>query len=220
MTATGSASVGNGVLTFEIDSSTIAKIEKELGELSSKTGQVLKNAVNSTAKQARNLMEQKAQETYTAKKSALNKDLKIQKATTAQPTAVIESKGQVMEVRDFKSSTPRTGAKAKILQSGSLKLIQSQRGRKAKAFLVQFASGHKSIVQRQEGEEYKTSSGRSQRAQKYGKGSDMTAIKKLLSISAPKMLGDEKKVFGVIRPKIYDILTDEIRKEIDKVVKA
>ena len=48
----------------------------------------------------------------------------------------------------------------------------------------------------------------------------MTQIKTLLSVSAPKMIGDEKKVFGVIRPKIYENLAVNIQKEIDKVVNS
>ncbi len=34
------------------------------------------------------------------------------------------------------------------------------------------------------------------------------------------MIGDEKKVFGVLRPEIYSNLMDNIRREIDKVVNA
>lgn len=56
--------------------------------------------------------------------------------------------------------------------------------------------------------------------EKWGRGADMTQIKKLLSISAPKMIGDEKKVFGVLRPEIYGNLMENIRREIDKVVNA
>lgn len=211
---------GDGVITVEIDQRTLDQIEEELGELSGKSAQVLKTAVNNAAKKARDLMEKKAQESYTAKKSALNKDLKIKKATNAEATALITSKGETLELKQFKSSAPKSGAKVKITQAGSLKLIQSRRGRRAKAFLTRFRSGHEAIVQRQEGETYKTSSGRQAREAAWGKGTDMTAIKKLLSISAPKMLGDEKKVFGVIRPEIYDILTEEIQKAIDRVVKA
>ena len=107
-----------------------------------------------------------------------------------------------------------------ITTGGTLKLIQSRKGNKAKAFLATFASGHQAIVQRQYGKTYKTASGRSSRQEKWGRSADMTQIKKLLSISAPKMIGDEKKVFGVLRPEIYSNLMDNIRREIDKVVNA
>lgn len=210
----------NGILRVTIDQSELQAIEAALGNLKSESRKVLKNAVNATAKQAKTDLANKAKEEYTAKKSSLNKSMDIKKATAAKPTATVTVSGGVNELKDFKATTPKSGAKAQITTSGTLKLIQSQKGTRAKAFLATFASGHSAIVQRQDGETYKTPEGRKKRESKWGRHADMTQIKKLLSISAPKMIGDEKRVFGVLRPKIYENLMENIQKEIQKVVKT
>lgn len=210
----------DGLLRFEVDQEVLKMIEKALGSMSSESRKVLKNAVNATAKQAKTDLANKAKEEYTAKKSALNKGMKKKNATVSDQTATITVTGGVLELKEFKATAPKSGAKAQITAGGSLKLIQSKKGSRAKAFLATFSSGHQAIVQRQDGQTYKSAEGRNKRREKYGKYVDMTQIKKLLSISAPKMIGDEKKVLGVLRPKIYENLAENIQKEIDKVVNS
>ena len=200
--------IQDGMIRFEFDEAVLQTIEKALGDMKGQSRKVLKNAVNATAKQARSDLADKAKEEYMAKKSALNSSMKLGRATVSKPEATITVTGGTLELKKFKATTPRSGAKVQITTGGTLKLIQSRKGNKAKAFLATFASGHQAIVQRQHGKTYKTAS------------ADMTQIKKLLSISAPKMIGDEKKVFGVLRPEIYSNLMENIRREIDKVVNA
>ena len=212
--------IQDGMIRFEFDEAVLQTIEKALGDMKGQSRKVLKNAVNATAKQARSDLADKAKEEYMAKKSALNSSMKLGRATVSKPEATITVTGGTLERKKFKATTPRSGAKVQITTGGTLKLIQSRKGNKAKAFLATFASGHQAIVQRQYGKTYKTASGRSSRQEKWGRGADMTQIKKLLSISAPKMIGDEKKVFGVLRPEIYGNLMENIRREIDKVVNA
>ena len=211
--------VQDGLLRFEVDQDILRMIDKALGGVKGDSRKILKNAVNATAKQARTDLANKAREEYTAKKSALNKGMKKKNATVSNPTATITVTGGVLELKEFKTSVPKAGAKAQITAGGSLKLIQSKRGSKAKAFLATFSNGHQAIVQRQDGKTYQPK-GRHERESKWGKHADMTQIKKLLSVSAPKMIGDEKRVLGVLRPKIYENLMENIQKEIDKVVRS
>ena len=117
----------------------------------------------------------------------------------------------------IETSAPKSGAKAKILNSSTLKLIQSQKGSKAKAFLATFESGHSAIVQRQDGETYRRDGAK--RQAKYGRHIDMTRIKKLLSISFPKMVGGSA-VLGELAPDIYDTLLENVNKEIRRVMRT
>lgn len=204
-------------LTVYYDSSLMTEIERKLGALSSEKYKVMKNAVNATAKKAKADLIAKAQAEYTAKKSPLNKATTKKNATTAKPEATITVKGQVLEVRDFKTTTPKTGARAKVLQSGNLKAIQSQKEHRAKAFLATFQSGHTAIVQRQEGQQYTDSASISRRKAEWGAGTDMTRIKKLMSVSFPKMVGGSS-VLGKIGPGILDDLKKNIQIEIRKVL--
>lgn len=206
-----------GLLVIEYDDALVDAVGAALGDLKSQRFKVLKNAVNATAKQAQAALVDKAQAEYAAKKGPLKRAATIKKGTDSKPEATITVKGATLELREFKTSAPKSGAKAKILNSSTLKLIQSQKGSKAKAFLATFESGHSAIVQRQDGETYRRDGAK--RQAKYGPHIDMTRIKKLLSISFPKMVGGSA-VLGELAPDIYDTLLENVNKEIRRVMRT
>lgn len=207
----------NAMISVELDADMLQMVDKALGGLKSESRKVLKKAINATAKRAKKDLINKAREEYTVKASVLNKATEKHNATVSNLEATIEVESATRELTDFKTRVSKQGVKAQILKSSSMKLLQSQKGNRAKAFLAKFASGHQAVVQRQEGQTY-TAEGRKKRAEKYGPYADMTRIKKLLAVSAPKMIGSEKRVFGVLRPKIYDDLMMNIQKEIDRTL--
>lgn len=206
-----------GLLVIEYDGALVDAVGTALGDLKSQRFKVLKNAVNATAKQAQAALVDKAQAEYAAKKGLLKRAATIKKGTDSKPEATITVKGATLELREFKTSAPKSGAKAKILNSSTLKLIQSQKGSKAKAFLATFESGHTAIVQRQDGETYRRDGAK--RQAKYGRHIDMTRVKKLLSISFPKMVGGSA-VLGALAPDIYDTLLENVNKEIRRVMRT
>lgn len=206
-----------GLLVIEYDGALVDAVGAALGDLKSQRFKVLKNAVNATAKQAQAALVDKAQAEYAAKKGLLKRAATIKKGTDSKPEATITVKGATLELREFKTSAPKSGAKAKILNSSTLKLIQSQKGSKAKAFLATFESGHTAIVQRQDGETYRRYGAK--RQEKYGRHIDMTRVKKLLSISFPKMVGGSA-VLGALAPDIYDTLLENVNKEIRRVMRT
>ncbi len=206
-----------GLLVIEYDGALVDAVGAALGDLKSQRFKALKNAVNATAKQAQAALVDKAQAEYAAKKGPLKRAATIKKGTDSKPEATITVKGATLELREFKTSAPKSGAKAKILNSSTLKLIQSQKGSKAKAFLATFESGHSAIVQRQDGETYRRDGAK--RQAKYGRHIDMTRIKKLLSISFPKMVGGSA-VLGELAPDIYDTLLENVNKEIRRVMRT
>lgn len=206
-----------GLLVIEYDGALVDAVGAALGDLKSQRFKVLKNAVNATAKQAQAALVDKAQAEYAAKKGPLKRAATIKKGTDSKPEATITVKGATLELREFKTSAPKSGAKAKILNSSTLKLIQSQKGSKAKAFLATFESGRSAIVQRQDGETYRRDGAK--RQAKYGPHIDMTRIKKLLSISFPKMVGGSA-VLGELAPDIYDTLLENVNKEIRRVMRT
>lgn len=206
-----------GLLIVEYDGALVDAVAAALGNLKDQRFKVLKNAVNATAKQAQADLVAKAQAEYTAKKGPLKKAASIKKGTDSNPEATITVKGTTLELREFKATAPRSGARAKILTSGTLKAIQSQKGSRAKAFLATFESGHTAIVQRQDGETYRRDGAK--RRAKYGRHIDMTRLKKLLSISFPKMVGGSA-VLGELEPDIYDTLLANVSREIERVMKG
>lgn len=213
-----------GLLIVEYDGALVDAVAAALGDLKDQRFKVLKNAVNATAKQAQADLVAKAQAEYTAKKGPLKKAASIKKGTDSNPEATITVKGTTLELREFKATAPRSGARAKILSSGELKAIQSQKGKRAKAFLATFKSGHTAIVQRYEGQHYTDSKSielRKKKRKEGGQGphADMTRIKKLLSISFPKMVGGSA-VLGELEPDIYDTLLANVSREIERVMKG
>ncbi len=206
-------------LRVDYDRDLLETIETALGSMKDQKYKVLKNAVNATAKDSRDRLIAKTKEKYTEAKSAISKGTDLEKAKLSKPEATISVVSGAQELKGvFKTSnSKKSGAKAQILTRGHLKMLQSQKGNRAKAFLATFESGHTAVVQRQEGETYKRDAAK--RQAKYGSHADMTRIKKLLSISLPQMMGGSK-VLSEIEPTIYDHLLDNVNREIERVLKG
>lgn len=193
------------MITFEYDGDTLAKVEKKLGSFKSEAPKALKNAINATAKQARKELAQEAQKTYVVKTGGFNKAMTIKNATAGSLEAVIKARGAPLPLKSFKVSpaSARTGAarpdvvKAKVLKASGMKALQKG---DIKAFVVRFKSGHVDVAQRQ--------------------GPPRLPIKTLYSNSIPKMLGNEKRVFKVVKPNINKNLQENIDKQVRKILEA
>lgn len=180
----------------------IQEIESRLGDLQKKKApRILSKSVNATAVEARALLANKAQQTYSIKNAGFKKEMSIQKAKARTPIATIKSKGAPIELFKFKTTPAvyKTGdqkpkrTRARVKAHGGMKDILMD-GRWA--FVTQFSSGHKTLVQR-------TTKKR-------------LPIKTLYSPSIPQMIGNEDEVYGIVQPQIQEMLWKHIYKEIDK----
>lgn len=195
------------MIVFTVDDNGLIKtIADQLGEYHSKAPTVLKQALNATAKDARTMLATQAQEVYVIQKSRFNKAMEFgskDKATLKKLEATIRAKGTSLELLDFKTvpKKPTTGdarpdiTTGKVLKSSGMKRLEVGG---IKAFVAQFRSGHVSIVQR--------------------RGAERLPVRKLLSPSIPKMVGNEKTVYGEVKPQIAELLDANIRKYIDKTI--
>lgn len=196
------------IVTMNTDMRSV--IEKRLEKMPEAVNEVLKDAVNDTAKWARTRLANKAKQTYVVKTGSFNKNMKIKNATKSHAVAVITTKGSVMEIRDFKaspnsyapSSERPEAVKGRVLKSSSAKALQKGT---LKAFVARFKSGHVAVVQRVEQGKVPA---RSKLKDRY--------VKKLLGPSIPKMIGDEKRVYGIVEPEIQSTLRDYAYKHIAK----
>lgn len=193
--------ISSGLITFEYDQQLLKTIEDALGDLQGESRKVLKNAVNKTAKQAKEKLAEKAEETYVVKKTRFTKAMATKNATVSKPEATIEITGAQLELKDFKVSPATYNpsnrpsmTKAKVLLSSSMKPLQAG----SKAFLAKFANGHVSVVQRRTRRRF--------------------PLKKLLSNSIPTMIGSQERVYGIVEPDIYNDLMANIHAEIGKVL--
>lgn len=162
---------------------------------------ILKNAINSTARKVRKQLVKDAKGEYAVKNTKALKDEsqggpKVLTATTANMSAAIQSRGPMQNIMAFmtRPNTKTGAAAAQVLASGGMKPLEMG---DLKAFVTKFASGHVAIVQR--------------------KGAERLPVKKLLSPAVPLMLGNET-VRNQAEVLAYEILQGEIDKRIQKVL--
>ena len=162
---------------------------------------ILKNAINSTARKVRKQLVKDAKGEYAVKNTKALKDEsqggpKVLTATTANMSAAIQSRGPMQDIMAFmtRPNTKTGAAAAQVLASGGMKPLEMGG---LKAFVTKFASGHVAIVQR--------------------KGAERLPVKKLLSPAVPLMLGNET-VRNQAEVLAYEILQGEIDKRIQKVL--
>lgn len=162
---------------------------------------ILKNALNATARKVRKQLVKDAKGEYAIKNAKVMKDEsqgapKVLTASTANMSAAIRSRGPMQDIMTFmtKPNTKTGAAAAQVLASGGMKPLKMDG---LKAFVTKFASGHVAIVQR--------------------KGADRLPVKKLLSPAVPFMLGNET-VRGQAEALAYETLQAEIDKRIQEVL--
>ena len=179
----------SGMIEFEVDQTQLQRIELKLKDMKAKAPQALKNAVNATARDAKKDLADKAKETYAVKSPRFKKAIAQKNATASNPTATLKITGAVNELADFKYKDNTSTDAARG------KVLKKGN---LKAFITKFGSGHVSVVQR--------------------KGTSRLPLKKLLSPSIPTMVGNEAKVYGIVKPNIEKNLQKNIQKQIDKIL--
>lgn len=200
------------MIHFQVEMEDLTQIESALGMTKDKSKLVLKTAINNTAKQTVKLLVDEANKQYIInKKVNVRKTLDVKKATTSNLAAIVTSKGSTTELYDFRVSPkaysprnrPPAGHTGNVKRSNGPKhlYLKPGGGDQYKAFVVKFASGHISVAQRVPGSTMKSKPNKE-------------AIKNLRSTSVPAMLGYEKGVWGVVEPKMNDLLMDNIQAQI------
>lgn len=207
---------------IEID--TEAQIAAIIGKLNRLSNQIaapniLKNAINATARKVRQQMVKDAAGQYAIKNKKILKQAdqgapQVYQAGVSDLTATIRSRGPMQDIMSFmtKPNTETGAAAAQVFKNGGMKPLEVDG---LKAFVTTFASGHTAIVQRNPPAMYST--GQEGRKQKYGERADMTKLKKLLSPAVPHMLGNEE-VQAQAEQLTNEILLLEIQKRIDKTL--
>lgn len=208
------------MIHFQVDMQDLTEIEAALGMMKDKSRMVLKAAINNTAKQTVTLLVDEANKEYQFTQPAqVRKTLSLQKATTKNLTALVTSKGRVNELYNFMVK-PRTyirgggvpggyGAHTKrgaAYQDIFLKQNAAADEDKYRAFVVKYKSGHKTLAQRRPGKRMKSDPSKE-------------FLKTLFAPSIPNILGDEQGVYGVVEPKMYDMLQQNIQAQILRFLK-
>ena len=184
------------MIEYQVDEQMLEEGQAKLGEMSRKAPTVISRALNKVAVTARVDLANKAQATYTVKSGGFKKDMTIRKASAGRLEAVIHSQGRPLDIDKFHVTAPqKAGAKANIIKGNGLKqLIKGN----IKAFKGK-GDLHGKIYQRV--------------------GKERKPIKKLKSNSIPKMIGNEEKVYGVVKPSIDRNLQHYVEQQIELLTK-
>ena len=186
------------VLQIDTDEE-LARVMRQLKTLPQQLGapNVLKNALNSTARKVRRQIIKDSKGRYALKeKKALQSESKILSASASTLEAAVLAKGPMRDIMDFMTqpNTASGAAAAKILNSASMKPLEMSKDNKnLKAFVARFRSGHTAIVQR--------------------RGAARLPVKKLLSPAVPHMMGNEE-----VRERAEALAYEELVKQIDRQI--
>ena len=201
------------MIEITINRNTLGQIETRLGRMQNQAPSVLKNAINQTAKQARKDLASEAQKKYTIKNAGFNRAMRLKAASVSNMEAVITASGAPIPLKNFRVSKAGGRVRAQVLKSGGLKELDVG-GRKA------FVNN---IARKGQTRKRDTAKG--------GKGTQVKHmsvaqrltekrlhIKELYSKSIPIMIGNEDRVYGVVKPNIQDNLQRNIEYQIRKVL--
>lgn len=211
------------------------EVERALGDMRSKTPQVIKSAVNTTATAAKNLMlkEAKARYAVNAKgREKLNK-LKVRsRASAANPAAELYIREFRNDLGYFQHTPTKayTGRnvflyspmyyQAHVLKSTAMEALTgtSSPRKLSKGFLMKFennGNSHIGMVQRVIGsnsENRVTRSGRPRWKNKDGK------VEKLQTMGSPSASAMHHVVWNIVEPDVESILQERLQAEIGKVL--
>ena len=189
-----------GEVSFELDQITVANIEARLGALKAKAPTALKNALNATAKDARTDLWAKANATYTIKKGGFNKDMKLKPANAGNLEATLLTRGAPIEMIKFRIK----GQYAKEATTDvRMEILRGQvRSMGKRSFVNNIAHGGRHIA-----------------VAKYVGGKDSRLkIQKKFSVSSPVMIGNEKRVYGIVEPNIVSNLQKNVDRQVEKIL--
>ena len=139
----------------EIKVTGVEEIEKKLGNLKSKAPTVVCRAINRAAQKARTETKREVANKYFISQGDVLKTIRLTKASTANLSAQLTSKGGPIALSKFKVS-PKRGVnrtkrgyspsvyKAGVEKSGGMKPLSGS----PKAFIAGFSSGHSGVMTR------------------------------------------------------------------------
>lgn len=175
------------------DQNMLEQVERKLGRMKSEAPKALKNALNQTAGQARTDLKNQVRKQYTIKAGKVSQAMRIQRATNSRLDATIFVKGKVLNITNYKTSAPKKGAKAQVVKDGGLKRIVGPKG------ITAFKGINGLLWQR--------------------RGKDRYPIKPLKSLSVPKAVGSEMKVYGIVKPEIKKNLKANVENQVRRILK-
>lgn len=217
------------MIQFEIDEGMLQAVELKLKNMRNQAPNVLKMAVNDTARKTKTLISKEVRKEYIIKASDVNQASKQKFATKTKPIATLYYFSPVLPVyKYFKAKAGKLGkgryynptlkimmtgkggspASVKVKKSSAInKVILSEGGIDLKAFIATMSSGHTGVFQRQFGKQ---------------RGED-GEIKELFGPSVPNMVygsDGEKGAYPRIENQSHQYLMKRLNHHISRVLSS
>lgn len=111
------------MIYIEVEQDSLRYAQQRLGKNSAQAPFAICNAANQTATWARRELLAAAQKRYTVSSGGFNKNATIKRASPSTLTAIIRVKGATLMLPRFKTSAPKSGAKAAVLAGSGLQTL-------------------------------------------------------------------------------------------------
>lgn len=199
-------------VTYKLDPAEWQALVLKLNELAGPKARThIARALNKTAVSARLKLGRKAQESYTVKMGGFRKDMQIEKATSGNLVATIQSHGKPLSIPKFKYTFSRPNpTKVDIVKSGLKPL--SKYGNKS--FLGEGRiAGNVYVRTDKPAKRYKGMPVSRYKA-RTGRTVKREGLEKLMGKSVPYMLGSDNRVYGPLRPQIQADLSKFMNQQI------
>lgn len=131
----------NNAFFIRVDESDIRRINNMLGDFRGVPERVTVRALNKTLTGVRTDASAAVRAEVTAKKAAVDKTFKIQKATSANMRAVISSTGKPLALIDYAARETKKGVSVQVRKDKPRKVVPG-------AFVATMGSGHKGVFWR------------------------------------------------------------------------
>lgn len=211
-------------MSVVIEAINLSQVERRLGGVKEKAPKVLKLAVNDTAKKARSRLAKEAKKKYVVKVSGFKRVMRLKLATNNNPVAVIHASGKKIPLAKFsyRAGTLGTGeyfnptlhryqtgaggisATGKILKGTRFKPSSEA---KLKWFVAKMASGHTGIFVRNTG------------VKRHEGSKNNPEITEIMGVSIPEMIGNEKQVYGIVKPHIKSDLKEAVDRHVMRALR-
>lgn len=129
----------------EIDKKQLRALTFKLKNAEKDTPKHLRNAINRTVTEAMRQIRAGRAQGYTIKAGRFTQGIRVQRATASHLDATIKSSGRPPTIKNFKTTTPKSGAKADITKTG---LKSLRKGEAGAAFILRGGKAAGLIAQR------------------------------------------------------------------------
>lgn len=194
------------------------ELKRKLGTLAPAARDIMKTAVNETAKDTRKSLVDRARRTYMVKAGAFNKSMKLKKATKSSLTATLHSTGKPIPLRGF------SYVKHNVASREPAKAHQLRGRRNAplvvdgmKAFYARMPTGHTGLFHRVEGSAMQRRGTQTVRGKKRELKPREKIVEKFGS-SIPVMIGGTR-VYDKTKPRIEKSLQQKLENYTDQVLR-